>query len=154
MSIVCSIWSNNTSSRSNRMSDSAASKTPNQAAIESLEQREADAMLHADLAALENFWSEQLLVNSTANIIAGKQMLLDLIRNGRLRLKFYERRTRRITEIDNLIDTAGNETSQLDSTTITDILLCSYMNVWIKNGDRKKNVRAPRRSDRTTAHSD
>ncbi len=117
------------------MTDSVASKSSNQVEIETLEQREAEAMLHADLAALENLWSEHLLVNSTANIIAGKQMLLDLIRNGRLRLKSYERRTLRFTEVGNMIVTTGNETSQLDSATITDLLFCSYMNVWVRNGD-------------------
>ena len=122
------------------MTDSVASKSSNQAEIEILEQREAEAMFRADLAALENLWSEHLLVNSTANIIAGKQMLFDLIRNGRLRLKSYERRTLRLTEVGDIIVATGNETSRLDSETITDLLFCSYMNVWIRNNDSWKLV--------------
>jgi hypothetical protein len=52
-----------------------------------LEQREADAMLRADVASLGALWSGDLLVNSTANLIADKQILLSVIASGRLRLK-------------------------------------------------------------------
>ncbi len=99
-------------------------------------------MLAADLDALDKFWAEQLVVNSTANIIAGKEMLLDLIRHGRLRLKTYQRRTLRLTEVGDIVVATGNETSQLDSDVITDLLFCSYMNVWQRmNGSRKMIAR-------------
>jgi hypothetical protein len=55
--------------------------------IKELEQREADAMLRADVATLGALWSDDLLVNSTANLIADKQILLSVIASGRLRLK-------------------------------------------------------------------
>jgi hypothetical protein len=55
--------------------------------IKKLEQREADAMLRADVATLGALWSDDLLVNSTANLIADKQILLSVIASGRLRLK-------------------------------------------------------------------
>jgi hypothetical protein len=45
-------------------------KPVHHAEIEALEQQEAEAMLRGDIAALESFWSDDLLVNSTANIIA------------------------------------------------------------------------------------
>ena len=41
--------------------------------IKDLEQREADAMLRADVSALDALWSDDLLVNSTSNLIADKR---------------------------------------------------------------------------------
>jgi ketosteroid isomerase-like protein len=111
-----------------------------QAEIEALEQAEAAAMLAADVAALEKFWSEDLMVNSTANIVAGKDMLLDLIRLGHLRLKTYQRKTMKLTELGDVVVVTGNETSQFDSDVITDYIYCSYMNVWKRVGDDRKMI--------------
>jgi hypothetical protein len=101
-----------------------------------LEQREADAMLRGDVAALESLWDDGLLVNSTANLIAGKQVLLDLIRSGRLRLKTYKRRTLRVHAEGDLCVTTGSESSQLLDHGVADQLLCSYMNYWIRREGR------------------
>lgn len=51
--------------------------------ILAIEQREARAMLEGDISELEALWSDTLIVNSTSNLIAGKDILLDLIRTGR-----------------------------------------------------------------------
>jgi len=40
-------------------------------------------MLEGDISELEALWSDTLIVNSTSNLIAGKDILLDLIRTGR-----------------------------------------------------------------------
>lgn len=41
--------------------------------IEALEQREANAMLGADTSTLQTLWADDMVVNSTANLIAGKK---------------------------------------------------------------------------------
>jgi uncharacterized protein DUF4440 len=122
------------------MTDSEPPNSALNAEIEALEQAEAAAMLSGDASALENFWSEELVVNSTANIIAGKDMLLDLIRHGRLRLKTYQRKTMRLAQLGDIVVATGNETSQLDSDVITDFLYCSYMNVWKRAGGELKMI--------------
>jgi Domain of unknown function (DUF4440) len=103
--------------------------------IKELEQREADAMLRADVSALSTFWSDDLLVNSTANLIAGKELLLGLIADGRLRLRSYTRLTVRAVITPDFVITTGNETSQLEKGSASELILyCSYMNFWIRRG--------------------
>jgi ketosteroid isomerase-like protein len=70
----------------------SASDGAEQKEIERLEQEEADAMLGADVSTLQKLWADDLIVNSTANLIAGKQILLEMIRNGLLKLSTYELR--------------------------------------------------------------
>jgi len=108
--------------------------------IEALEQREAAAMLRGDVAALESLWSDDLIVNSSANLIAGKQLLLEFIRSGRLRLRTFERRTTKVAGAGDLIVATGSETSQLISERLTDELFCSYMNTWARHNGAWKLV--------------
>ena len=103
--------------------------------IKDVEQREAQAMLRADVAALDRFWAEDLLVNSSANLIAGKEILLQIISDGKLRLRSYERLTLRITARDNVVVATGNESSELDGVGGGTTLFCSYMNLWRQRGD-------------------
>jgi ketosteroid isomerase-like protein len=100
--------------------------------IEALEQREAQAMRAADVSTLRSLWADDLIVNSTANLIAGKQILLEMIENGRLKLSAYERRPVRISVSGDLIVTTGNEVSQLVLTTAEIKLFVSYMNIWTR----------------------
>ena len=100
--------------------------------IEALEQREANAMLTADTSALQTLWADDMVVNSTANLIAGKQILLEMIQNGRLKLRMYDRKPVRITIFGDLVVTTGNEVSQLIVDTAEFKLFVSYMNVWTK----------------------
>jgi hypothetical protein len=100
--------------------------------IKDLEQREADAMLRADVRVLDALWSDDLLVNSTSNLIADKRILLGVIGVGRLRLRSYGRLTLRAMLNGDTIITTGNESSQLEGDTAGIVLHCSYMNAWIK----------------------
>ena len=100
--------------------------------IETLEQREALAMLGADVSTLQTLWADDLIVNSTANLIAGKQILLEMIKSGRLKLRSYERRPVRIVNFGDLIVATGNEVSQLVADTAMIKTFVSYMNVWTK----------------------
>jgi hypothetical protein len=102
--------------------------------IKELEQREADAMLRADVATLGALWSDDLLVNSTAKLIADKQILLSVIASGRLRLKSYSRLTVRAMVNGDTVITTGNESSQLEGRAAGMMLYCSYMNAWIRRG--------------------
>jgi Domain of unknown function (DUF4440) len=102
--------------------------------IEALEQREAEAMLGSDAATLQTLWADDMVVNSTSNLIAGKQILLELVRNGRLKLRIYERRPVRIEVFTDLVVTTGHEVSQLIGDTAAFKLFTSYMNVWTKRG--------------------
>jgi len=100
--------------------------------IADLEQREAEAMLGADASTLQTLWADEMVVNSTANLIAGKQILLEMVRNGRLKLRIYERRPVRIEVFTDLVVTTGHEISQLIGDTAVFKLFTSYMNVWTK----------------------
>jgi Domain of unknown function (DUF4440) len=100
--------------------------------IEALEQREARAMLAADASTLQTLWADDMVVNSTSNLIAGKQILLEMIKSGRLKLRTYERRPVRITVFSDLVVSTGNEVSQLITDTSEFKLFVSYMNVWAK----------------------
>ncbi len=101
--------------------------------IEKLEQREAMAMLGADTSTLQTLWADDMVVNSTANMIAGKKLLLELVQNGQLKLRLYERRPVRISVFRDLVVSTGNEVSQLMSGAVADFkLFTSYMNVWTK----------------------
>jgi hypothetical protein len=104
--------------------------------IEIMEQRESQALRDADISALQTLWADDLIVNSTANLIAGKQILLEMIQQGRLRLRSHERRPVRIATFDDIVVVTGNEVAELISETAEFKLFTSYMNVWMK---RKKD---------------
>jgi ketosteroid isomerase-like protein len=114
------------------MSTTGEVKAKERIEIENLEQREAQAVRGADVSTLQTLWADDLIVNSTANLIAGKQILLELIKTGRLRLRTYERRPVRISVYGDLVVTTGNEISQLVGDPAEYRLFVSYMNVWTK----------------------
>ena len=110
----------------------SATDASGQKEIETLEQREARAMLGADVSTLQTLWADDLIVNSTANLIAGKEILLEMIKSGRLKLRSYERRPVSIVTFGDLVVATGNEVSQLVAGTAMIKTFVSYMNVWTK----------------------
>ena len=114
------------------MSATSDSNAVEQKTIEALEQREAKAMLTADTSTLQTLWADDMVVNSTANLIAGKKILLEMVQNGRLKLRTYERRPVRIAVIGDLVVSTGSEVSQLITDTAEFKLFTSYMNLWTK----------------------
>jgi hypothetical protein len=114
------------------MSPSEDSQAESQRQIQELEQKEAEALLRADTSSLRILWADDMLVNSTANLIAGKELLLEMIQTGRLRLQSLERRTLRFEVNSELAVVTGNEASQLAGAYSQYKLFCSYMNVWRK----------------------
>jgi hypothetical protein len=112
-----------------------------EAEIEALERREAEATLRGDTETLGSLWSDDLLVNSTANLIAGKQVLLDYIRAGGLRLNRFDRRIERFTLAVDTVITTGNEMSELADSGVGNVLLsCSFMNVWTRRSGAWKLI--------------
>jgi hypothetical protein len=103
--------------------------------IERIDPCEAYAVLRADLSALESIWDEKLIAYSTANLYARKQVLLDYVRNGGLRLKSHTRRTVEVVFDGNEAISIGVENSEMDGPGAGTLLLCSYMNVWTKRAD-------------------
>ena len=114
------------------MSATTDSNAVDQKTIEGLEQREAKAMLTADTSTLQTLWADDMVVNSTANLIAGKKILLEMVQNGRLKLRSYERRPVRIAVIGDLVVSTGSEVSELITDTAEFKLFTSYMNLWTK----------------------
>jgi Domain of unknown function (DUF4440) len=98
--------------------------------IRELEEREARAMLAGEVAVLAELWSDRLLVNSTANLIAGKDILLEVIRSGRLRFSRYERVVTRLSCAGEVAIATGNEVTELIGIEPALEIFCSYMNVW------------------------
>jgi hypothetical protein len=103
--------------------------------IETMDQREADAMLRADLSALESIWDDKLIAYSTANLFAGKRILLDYVKKGGLRLESHERRTVEVVFDGNEAISIGTENSKMAGAGGGTRLLCSYMNVWTRRAD-------------------
>ena len=103
--------------------------------IEDMDQREADAMLSADLEALDSIWDEKLIAYSTANLYAGKQVLLEYIKKGGLRLKSHTRRTVQVVFDRDEAISIGLENSEIAGAGTGTLLLCSYMNVWTRRAD-------------------
>jgi hypothetical protein len=93
---------------------------------------EAEAMFHADLAALDSIWDEGLLACSTANLYTGKRVLLENMKKGGLRLEAHTRRTVEVVSDGNEAICICTENSEMDGPSGGMSLLCSYMNVWTR----------------------
>ena len=100
--------------------------------IKALEEQESQALCRNDVAALKTLWSDDLIVNSTANLIAGKKILIEMIRDGQLRLRIHERRPVRIVISNDVAVATGNEVSQLIGKVAEFKFIVSYMNIWRK----------------------
>jgi ketosteroid isomerase-like protein len=106
------------------------------ASIRQAEQDEANAMLAADIKALDHLWSDDLLTYSTSNLYARKQILLGLIANSALRLRYHRRTTVEVVVDGERALAVGKESSQLDGGEAGKIMVCSYMNVWTRQAGR------------------
>jgi len=113
------------------MNQGDESDFPGQDEIEVLEHREADAVRGGDVPTLQTLWADDLIIN-TSNLIAGKEILLEMIKNGLIKLRSHERRPVRITALGDLVVTTGNEVSQVIGETAEFKVFVSYMNVWTR----------------------
>jgi ketosteroid isomerase-like protein len=110
--------------------------TAAEASIRQAEQEEAEATLRRDVATLDQLWAEELLAYSTSNLYAGKQVLLSLIGGGAFRMRSHRRTTLQVIVDGDRALAVGNENTQLEAPMAGTMLLCSYLNVWILQGDR------------------
>jgi hypothetical protein len=103
--------------------------------IEDIERREAQAMLAGDAAKLESMWDDNLLCYSSANLYAGKETLLRMIRSGGLRLKEHVRHTLQVAfEGKEIAIAIGSESSVLNyGSGVT--IVASYLNLWVRRAD-------------------
>ncbi len=123
-----------------------ADSTDRSTQIAEVENREAQATLGNDVLALDGLWSENLVVSSTANLVLSKVQALALFRTGRIRLKTFERRISKLAVIGDLALSTGNESFTVKDDpsgvepSISDLIVCSYMNTWRLEGADWKMV--------------
>ncbi len=91
------------------MNDKPLSDT--EAIIRRLEEQERQAVLQRDLTALEQLWSEALIVNNPQNQISAKRSdVLALVRRGLIRYAAFERRIEAIQISGDIAVVMGAET--------------------------------------------
>ena len=116
------------------------------AEIADLEEREAQATFGNDLGALDALWSDSLVVSSTANLVLSKSQALTLFRTGKIRLKTFKRRVSKVAVIGDVALATGNESFTVkddpsgQEPTVTDLIVCSYMNAWRLEGAQWKMI--------------
>lgn len=100
-------------------------------AIEQAETLEAQARYRADVAALDRLWSQDLLVNSPGSVILNKEMVLSMIREGRIRFHSLQRRITRISLHRNCAVTMGSETvEQVAGAEAGSTVVWSFTHLW------------------------
>ncbi len=105
------------------------------------ELREAAARIKPDFVALDDLWSERLLITGTEDLIFTKHLIRGRLESGTLRYRTFERRPTKIAVHAGFAIASGNES--IVPTTGPDagsILLCSYMNVWAAESGRWRLV--------------
>ena len=84
---------------------------PIEPTIRMFEDQERVAVFHEDVAALERIWSPQLIVNNPQNSIsADRSVVIDLVRQGRIRYSRFDRRVEAIRFNDDIAIVMGSET--------------------------------------------
>jgi Domain of unknown function (DUF4440) len=116
------------------------------AEVTQAELREAQATLGNDVKTLDALWSESLVVSSTANLVLNKSQALTLFRAGRIRLNTFERRISKVAIVGDVALATGNESFTVkddpsgQEPSISDIIVCSYMNTWRLEGAEWKMI--------------
>ncbi len=111
--MFCLRSSTATAGGTDKMNATSESNALRHKTIETMEQRESQALRDGDVSSLQRLWADDLIVNSTANLIAGKQILLEMIEQGRLRLRTHQRRPVRIATFGDVVVVTGNEVTDL-----------------------------------------
>jgi ketosteroid isomerase-like protein len=88
-----------------------AQATSTDSTIRVLEDQERLAVLREDVAALERLWSPQFIVNNPQNAIsADRAVVIDLVRQGRIRYSRFDRRVEAVRFNDDIAIVMGSET--------------------------------------------
>ena len=118
------------------MNDSSASQANVEAHIRRLEEEEATARAQVDVPALEQLWSDELIINATENIIYTRDHFLLRIKTGQVRFNSFQRKISRIAIKENVAVSMGNESiSPSTGPDAGKTVHCSYTNVWIRSGE-------------------
>jgi hypothetical protein len=103
--------------------------------VRTAEREEASARVKLDFAALDSFWSDDLLIHGTELLIFTKSQFMSRLKSGSLRYRSFERTISKLVERDNLVITFGSEAIVPETgQQAGQRLLCSYTHVWVKNG--------------------
>jgi rhodanese-related sulfurtransferase len=101
--------------------------------IRSLEEQERAAVLKEDVDALEQLWSEQLIVNNPQNeISADRSVVIDRVKRGLIRYSLFERRIESIRFNEDLAIVMGSETVVRKDDTA--VVQRRFTNIWKKSG--------------------
>lgn len=105
------------------------------------ERREAEARIAPDFLALDALWSDLLFINGTEDLIFTKQHITGRLESGTLRYRSFERKATKIVVHNGFAVASGNE-SIVPATgpDAGNLLLCSYMNVWVTENGRWRLV--------------
>jgi ketosteroid isomerase-like protein len=139
-----------TSGAQNRPTDSAT--------VRALDDQMRLAVLRRDIPALEQFWSDQLVVNAPNNaVVHGKRAVIeDFVRTGIINFSSFERDIQFMRAEGDFVITMGLETlraltdSPANGLRAGDITRRRFTNIWRREGDtwrlyiRHANVIAPR----------
>ena len=120
--------------------------------IRDLEERERQAVLAGDVAAIEAFWDPQFLVNAPNNrLLVGRDATLDLVRKGVIQFSRFDRVIERVEVDGHVAVTMGSETIvQQRGPQAGQVIQRRYTNIWRLNGGqwrlrfRHANVVPPR----------
>lgn len=77
--------------------------------IRELDAREAEAMLAADLAALDRLWSSGFIVNAPDDTVKGRDQVLRAVRESRIAYSAFDRAVERIVVSGDLAISMGGE---------------------------------------------
>ena len=105
--------------------------------IRSLEERERMAVLKEDVAALEQLWSDQFIVNNPQNeISADRNAVLDRVKRGLIRYSEFERRIESIRFNEDIAIVMGSETvvPKSDAANSAQAVQRRFTNIWKKSG--------------------
>jgi ketosteroid isomerase-like protein len=97
-----------------------------------LEERERLAVLAGDVAAIENFWSPELVVNAPHNrLLIGIDATLDMVRNGVIDFERFDRNVERAELDDDVAVSMGSEMiMQKRGPQAGELIHRRYTNVW------------------------
>lgn len=87
--------------------------TSDETTIRLLEEQERLGVLNRDIAALQQVWSEQLIVNAPSNQVSSdRKVVLNLVRQGLIDYSLFERRIERLHIDGDIAFVMGGETVQ------------------------------------------
>jgi ketosteroid isomerase-like protein len=116
-----------------------ASREPSSStSIRDLEERERVAVLERDIAAIEDFWDADFLVNGPNNqVLIGRDATLDLIKAGLIDFSRFDRDVERVEVDGDLAVAMGAETVvQKAGPQAGQEIRRRYTNIWRQNGGK------------------